>query len=370
MAAAKRPGRSNPAPHPQLINMRLLLLCCLALVAATATAQVPVGGRFTYDFLNLSRSARVSALGGHHIAVADDDIALAATNPALLNASMHQALSFNHAFHVAGISYGYFGAGHYAPKWNTTFQLGMQYIGYGDFVARDELGNEEGSFSAGEYAFQVGAAHPVYDRLQVGVNVRMVSSQLETYRSLGLLGDVAALYQDTAHNFSATILFKNIGTQLSSYREGNREPLPFEIQLGLSKKLTYLPFRFSIIYRYFDRWNLTYDDPNSSEDVFLLGEAPTEKSAASLWVDNFFRHFVFNGELLLGKQENFRLRVGYNHLSRQELSVDEYRSLAGFTFGAGIKISRFRLDYGRNTLHLGGSTNHLSIATNLREFKR
>ncbi|HRJ16459.1 MAG TPA: hypothetical protein PLI34_15780, partial [Saprospiraceae bacterium] len=91
---------------------------------------------------------------------------------------------------------------------------------------------------------------------------------------------------------------------------------------------------------------------------------------ASLFVDNLFRHFIFNGELLIGQRESLRLRFGYNHFMRQELSVNNYRSLSGFTFGAGIRISRFRLDYGRNNYHLAGGMNHLSISTNLREFKR
>jgi hypothetical protein len=54
---------------------------------------------------------------------------------------------------------------------------------------------------------------------------------------------------------------------------------------------------------------------------------------------------------------------------RRELSVDNFRSLAGFSFGAGIKINRFRIDYGRTNFHLAGGTNHLSISTNFSEFR-
>jgi hypothetical protein len=79
---------------------------------------------------------------------------------------------------------------------------------------------------------------------------------------------------------------------------------------------------------------------------------------------------VFNGEFLFGKKDNFRLRFGYNHLMRKELSVRNLRSLAGFSMGAGLKISRFRIEYGRSILHLGANLNHFSISTNFREFTK
>src|SRR5690554_7780094 len=46
------------------------------------------GGSNTYEFLNLSSSARVAAMGGNQIAVKDDDIFLGIDNPALLNKQM------------------------------------------------------------------------------------------------------------------------------------------------------------------------------------------------------------------------------------------------------------------------------------------
>ena len=71
-----------------------------------------------------------------------------------------------------------------------------------------------------------------------------------------------------------------------------------------------------------------------------------------------------------GKKENFRLRFAYNHFRKKDLSVRNIRSLAGFSGGFGFKIKRFRFSYGIGIYHLGGSTNHLSISTNLKEFSR
>ena len=87
--------------------MKKLLLSILSL-AFYCSSVAQIGGDHIYEFLNLSSSARVTGLGGNLITVKDDDVALAYGNPATLNSQMHQAISFNHNFHLADISNGYF----------------------------------------------------------------------------------------------------------------------------------------------------------------------------------------------------------------------------------------------------------------------
>lgn len=327
-----------------------------------------LGGRATYEFLNLAPSARVSALGGNLITVRDDDVNLAYANPAMLNAQVHQQLAFNHNFHFGGISNGYAAYGHHLQKPEISLHAGIQYVNYGTFDLTNDRGEIEGQFKASEYALVLGGAKMVDERVALGANLKMISSQLESYTSLGFTSDLAAMYLDTAKSLVISLVFRNVGSQVQTYREANFEPLPFDLQIGLSKKLKYLPFRFSVIYHHLDRWNVIYDDPNQENNSINFGDINTERSPTSIWIDNFFRHLVFNGEFLLGKKENFRLRLGYNHFLRKELSVENFRSLAGFSFGLGVKINRFRLDYGRTNYHLAGGINHLSISTNLREF--
>ena len=329
-----------------------------------------IGGNNTYEFLNLSPSARVSGLAGNLITVRDDDVALGFANPSLLNNQMHQQLSFNHNLHLAGIQNGYVSYGHHVDAIGTSFHGGLQYISYGEFDATNEFDNILGTFKASEYALTLGAARQLYDRLAVGANLKVISSQLESYNSYGLSVDLGAFYQDTSGRFSATLVMKNIAAQLSTYAFDNREPLPFEIQVGISQRLKHLPFRISVVYHNLQRWNILYDDPNAEETtLFLGGDQSSEKSDLSINIDNFFRHMIFSGEFLFGKKENFRLRVGYNHLVRKELSVRNFRSLAGFAFGMGFKVNRFRVEYGRHIYHLAGGTNHFSISTNIAEFK-
>lgn len=340
----------------------------LLLLLLTQSIHGQIGGENVFTFTTLPHTARVAALGGNLITVKDDDVALAYHNPAALNPAMHHNLTFNHAFYLADINHGYFGYGNHFDNINTTFHAGVQYVSYGDFNLTDPTGTINGTFSANEYAVTVGAGRQYNEHLSFGANLKFLNSQFEAYQSVGIAGDAAVFYSDTSKRFTATLLFKNMGSQITTFQPDNFESLPFDMQIGISKRLKYLPFRLSVIVHNLHRWNIRYNDPNIDEPILIFGEEPEPKDQ-SYFFDNLARHFIINGEFLLGSNQNFRMRFGYNHLRRGELSVLNTVSFAGFNFGVGLKINRFRIDYGRSVYHLAGGANQLTISTNLNEFR-
>lgn len=345
-----------------------LVLCVLFFLSVPARrvhAQI-TGGQHIFKLLELSPSARMTALGGSQITVQDDDVAFAAANPAALNPGMDGRLTLNHNFFLSDIQHGYVAYAHQLSRLGFTIQGGIQYMNYGEIKQADEFGNLTGQVKAGETTFTLGAARPLSDRMSLGLNLRFGVSTLDLYQASMLAADAGFMYTDTVHLFSVGAVMRNIGVQLATYN-GQREDLPFDLQIGFSKRLRYLPFRMTVIAHHLHQWDIRYDDPNAvSDDVSLFGEEPEKEKNGG--VDNFFRHLIFNGEFLLGRNEGFRLRVGYNHLRRKELSVNNYRSLAGFSGGVGLKINRFRVDMGYGSYHLAGGVVHFSVGTNLKDF--
>ena len=328
-----------------------------------------IGGRYTYEFLGNPQSARITALGGSLITIADTDISLAAANPALLSDTSHNQLSINHNFAFAGGSNGYIGYARKINKLGINADVGVSYASFGEFVAADELGNEQGTFSGGETALTIGASKQLNERIRVGANIKGVFGSLETYSSFGIGADIGLFYTKPGSNLTMAFVAKNIGTELSSY--GNEfSSLPLDIQIGISQKLQHLPFRFTIIAHQLQQWSVRYDDPNNVETETLFGEPANEPSDFNNGIDNFFRHFIFSGEFLLGKTQGLKLRFGYNHLRRKELSLSNFRSLAGFSAGFGIRIKGIDIDYGLGYFHLAGTANHLSIRTDLSRIFR
>jgi hypothetical protein len=327
------------------------------------TAQI--GGDYVYDFLSLPASARETALGSSLITIADEDLSLAYANPALLNDTMHNRIVFNHNFLFADITNGYAAYAFALPKYAITLHGGIKYIDYGDFDLADLFGNINGNFQANEWSAHLGLSKKLNNRFSIGTNLKYIRSQLAGYNSSGIAADIGALFSIPESGFSIGVSLRNIGAEISTYRSENGLS-PVDLQLGVSKKLRYLPFRFSVIAHSLHRWELRYDSPLDQE-VDIFGQV-IEQSDFGQFVDNLFRHFIFNGELLLGRNQNFRLRIGYNHQRRKELSVSSFRSLGGFSFGFGLKVSKFRLDYGVGHYHLAGGANHLSVSIDLDDF--
>ena len=327
------------------------------------------GGERVYTFLELAPSSRIAALGGSLIAVRDGDVALALHNPGTLNATMHHSMTFQYHFLFDGISDGYAGFAKHFTTSEITAHAGVQFIQYGEFTLADEYGDRQGTFKASEVALTVGAAKQFGERMSAGANLRFVQSNLESYSSSGLMIDIGGVYEDPKSKLTLALAVRNVGVQLSTY-SGEHEDLPLNVQLGISKRLEHLPFRFSITGHNLHRWDLLYDSPLEEAETSVIGEAPREQSGFSRNLDNTFRHLIFGGEFLLGKNENLHLRFGYNHQRRKELSVSNLRSFAGFSLGIGIRIKQFSIDYSFASHHIAGSTKHIGISTNLERFKK
>jgi len=344
------------------MNLKKPILFLLIILSLQAQAQI--GGRFAFESLSLPSNARVTALGGSLITVQDDDIALGVMNPALLNSSMNKQLSINHHFHLAGISNSNVAFAKSLDSLGVTLMASVQAVNYGTFDLSDEIGNVTGEFSAGEIAVVVGAGKRLNERISAGVNLKFLNSNYESYGSVAMGADVGLHYKKPGSLVSWGLVLRNIGSEISAIVDDKRS-LPFDIQLGYSKRLEHLPFRFSIIGHNLQKWYIRYDDPDFDTQQNFIEEVASTKSSFSKNFDNLFRHIIFNGEFLIGKSEQFRLRFGYNHLRKQEQRLQSFGSRAGFSFGFGFNIKKIKFDYGISTYHLAGTTNHISLRLNM-----
>lgn len=348
----------------QKINIVVLLTFVLILHSTVVKSQI--GGNSTYRFLNLPNSPRVAALGGNFIAVADNDLSVGLNNPSMISPDMHNGISLNYVDYFSDINYGFASYSRTFDKAGS-FAATVQYLNYGTFNYADETGildENAGEFSGNELAMVIGWGRRLDSLFSIGANFKAISSSLETYNSFGLAVDVAGSYHARS-GFTASLVARNIGSQLSTYTPGNNEPLPFEIQLGLSKRLKHLPFRYSILFTNLQKWDLTYNDPNDEEVDPFTGEVK-EKSKAGEFADKAFRHVVIGGEFVPSK--NFSFRLGYNYQRRQEMKIDSKHGTVGFSWGFGFRVSKFNFNYARSAYHLTGSPNMLSIAFNLSDF--
>lgn len=343
-----------------------VFLFSLIFMSVISNSKAQIGGDNTYEFLNLTNSARIAAMGGNFLAVKDNDITIAPANPSLITAEMSNKLALSFVDYYSDVNYGFVSYGRSFPKIGNYVGT-IQYINYGDFLRTDETGEEFGNFSAGEFAVNLGWGRALDSNFSLGANFKAIYSAFDEYNSFGIAVDVAGSYHNPKSNLTLSLIAKNIGIQLDPYYSGNREPLPFEIDFGLSKRLKHLPFRYSILITHLEKWDLTYEEPATSPEYTDPFSGGTDKNdGLGGFADKAMRHIIFGGELLLTK--NFNVRIGYNYHRRQELKVDTKNAMVGFSWGFAFRVSKFYFSYSRSSYHLAGSPNYITIATNLSTF--
>lgn len=345
---------------------KLMIILFVALLSVPVLVFAQQSGR-AYEFLGLPVSARVTALGGYPVPDLDADLGSALFYPSLLRPEVSNHLSLNFVDYFGDINYGTVAFARTFEK-PGTFSASLQYIDYGVFTEADETGQTYGQFGAGEYNFMLGWARPLNEHFSIGSNVKLIYSSLEEYYSWGLAADVSVTYLNPERLLAMGLVARNIGRQVIHYRENNSESLPFDLVFGVSKKLANAPLRFSFALHNLHRFDLTYVSPIQLPGQNYWGDEEPSQTAServSDFSDKVMRHMVLGMEFLPGK--NFALRVGYNYRRRQEMKVDTRLSTVGFSWGFGVKISRFQLNYGRSNYHLAGAPNHISISTSFSD---
>lgn len=330
------------------MSRRILYILCISSLSSLLYSQT--GGDNVYEFLNLTNSGLVSSLGGTNVSLPGKNLNLAYHNPALLNPEMNKSLALNYVNYFAGINYGLAMFSRSYPS-TGNFAAGLTYLNYGTFTETDASGIITGDFSAAEYAFSMIYSREIDSLFSIGVNLKPVLSHLEKYTSIGFAFDIGASWHNRNNLFSAGLVIKNIGYQLTRYAGEPRQKLPFEIQAGLSQRLAYAPLRFSLTLKHLEKFDLTHQYKENAS----TGTNPV----SSEFVENLLRHFVLGVELIPHK--NFYFCGGYNYQRRSELRVDSNVSTVGFSWGFGINTSWMDIELGRATYHLAGSSTHVSL---------
>lgn len=355
--------------------MKKIAFYIFVILVNTTFAQI--GGTKVFRFLDLQIPARSAALGGATNAIWDDDVNLSYNNPALLNPSMAKQLAFNYVNYVADLNYGNFMYAQQIKK-HFTFGAGLQYFNYGKFDGRDEYDEKTGTFKAADYSLNLSIAKPLNadSTLSIGATLKTIYSHYESYYSLGSAVDVGLTYHNKK-NFTITLLAKNYGKQWRTYTgSGDKEKLPSNFQIGISKKVAKAPFRLILLYDQLLKWDLTYVNPQVQNDnIDPFTNKPVVKTKKEIRNDNFRkgldkfgRHIVIGTEIILTK--NFNIRIAYNFKTGKEMALPDKKSASGLSVGFGLKIYKFHLNYGFSKYALTGNAHTFGITTNFNYFSK
>ena len=317
----------------------LLLFLGLSLFSFSLSAQL--GGRYTYQFLNLVSSPKQAALGGKQITNYGQNPVEALYNPASINLKMNNQLAVSYVNYIGDINYGAAAYAFDIGEKNRMIHTGVTYINYGTFDGFDEFGNATGAFTGSEvavsggYAMPLGAESPFF----AGAHLKFISSRLEQFSSLGLAADLGFTYYNEDSQWLVSIVGRNMGTQLTTYA-GEQEPLPFELAAGVSKTLSKVPLRWSFTLENLQVWDIAFRNPTRDQEGL---DGQIEQRDDPGFFNNVLRHSVLGAELF--PDRGFTIRLGYNFRRGEELRIVDQRSFAGISAGFELKIKRARFSY-------------------------
>lgn len=337
-----------------LLQRLFTIIFCFAFFVSTAQT---LGGNAVYNFLKLPSSPLLTAVGGVNTSYKTNEAGLSANNPSLLNADLHSQLNLSFNNFLGGIkAYSLTGAYHH-NKLNTSFGGHIYFVDYGSLTQTDAPGNVNGNFRPVDMVVQVSAARQYLEKWNYGGALKFISSNYGLYRSNAIAIDVGVHYSDTVNGISASMLAKNMGVQLKTYA-GEREDLPFDLQIGISKKLSKAPLGFSLTAQRLNQFNISYNDTvfNNENDL------PSNNN----FFNKLLNHFVAASHIYLGN--NLEATVGYNHLRRSELNTGSSgNGLNGFSMGLRIKFNKLQVLYARTNYQRNISYNQLGLTLHMNQ---
>ena len=290
-----------------------------------------------FNFLRLPFSAHAAALGGNNISLIEDDISLAFHNPALLINVSDNTLHLNYMTYISDSKV----AGAMYDKVlgeRSVAAVAARYVDYGSFDGYDENNSAMGSFAAKDIEVKLMYSYLLSDRISGGVSGKFISSKYESYNSIALGVDLGLNYYNEDSDFSASLVLANLGGQVKAF-DDKTEKLPFDVQLGFSKRLSHAPLRVSVTLNNLNHWDKDhFYNADGSEDNFR---------------EMLLKHAVFGADLMLGK--NFQVSLGYNYRISQELSVSGSK-WDGLTAGANLSVKRVKLGASYSKLHVSSSS--------------
>lgn len=332
------------------------------LISSFALAQT---GGDNFAALNQNFDARSIAVGGNAMLAWDNDVSKTLWNPALLSKDMHNRLGVDYTSFPSSISFSQVYFSKLNKKWDMMQNYSIQFAQYGQMTRTDEAGIVSGEFSPQDVIFSSGVSRQLNERFQIGLQAKFILSTIDDFNASGFYTDFSSVYTNKNKTLLASLLVRNAGFVISNFSSSSNTRSPLEIQLSVSKKPEHMPVRFLFTIEQIQDPILTYsNDPKLIETNSLENTTTIKKPSFS---QKLLRHMSLGAELVLTK--NFHIRMGYDYGRRQELSLKDFEKTTGISWGFGLKISKFNIQYGRSAYHVSGPISSISVGFNLSDFK-
>jgi len=342
-----------------LIMKKLAIILLAVLMISMLGQDLYAQGEAAVPFLLIAPGARNGGLGEAGVALVNDATAIY-WNPAGLAFQYEdpavdcpRQLTLMHSrwlpqFNFSDLFYDY-AAGRYYIDGLGMFGASITFLNLGKNVWTDETGNELGTFDSFEYAISLAYATKLKENLGIGVNAKIIQSNLSDVsvgsedrdgRATSFAVDVGVrwvpAYSIFDNRLSLGASISNFGPKVTYIDRKQADPLPTNLRLGLAytafddgfnKVLVVYDTNRLLVYRYAD---------GTSDGVF-------KAAFYSVWVKGDLSERLRRFTHSIGVEYTYgsliALRVGYFY---EDPSFGDRKFV---TFGGGIGFNLFNIDF-------------------------
>jgi hypothetical protein len=336
----------------------------LLLLSFSGFTQYNVGNN-AFSGFEQTNACKSLGVGSKYYALPSGDLSTTLDQAALLDSKMVGAMHSTIGILPSGVNFGIFSTA-LKTKLGTIAPY-IRYLNYGNFTETNTIGEAIGNFNALDYQLGLSYAYAPNPFFRMGAQVNLLGSQLESYSAFGLSTSFSALLIHPKQLLTAAFGVRNFGYIFKDYSSNANSTLPLDTYVALSYKLEHAPFRFHIIGHSLNRPNNIWLDPNAVPTY-----DPLTGDTIPIYAPNFGEKIAnhLNFQLELVPKGAFQLRMGFNYNRRQQLKLNDFPGLAGFSLGTSIKIKKFDLDYAVQFYSKAGTIHAIGLSTDLQRWKK
>lgn len=310
-----------------------------------------------FSVLNLPSNSRDAFLSNITSSIMDSSFSQAQNNLALISDNYNGYGSLTYGGYVADIHSGNLNYAFKHKKFGMIMPS-LQYFYQGKYTETNEFGDIIREFSGSDLLAGLAVSNAFLEHFRYGIQARFMYSQYLQYSALGISTDYVIHYSQKPSRYGISLSVLNLGLPFKNYVRQQTEPLPLNIQLSSSFKLSHSPLVIHMAYNYLQKWDLTYDPKYLKTNPFS-GEVTENTFTGS----NFFKHINLAVDFV--PSSKFRVGISYDYKRRSELKYSVFGKLAGFGFGIGLKTKKFNIDYTLYGNGVGLFSNFITISTNI-----
>ena len=298
-------------------------------------------------FLLISPGVRADGMGEAFVAIADDASAIY-WNPGGLAFQENKEFFFMHSNWLPQLTtdlFYDFGSYIHHREGLGTFGLSLTYMNFGEQNVTLETGPEiVDQFSSYDFAVSGAFGTKISSNIGLGINMKIIRSNLAPYGagkekgsgqawSFGV--DLGILYKHFIFNrLNFGINLQNLGPKITYIDVNQADPQPTNLKVGFAWKLIDSEFNKITIATDINKLLVRRSADGTSD--------PFYKAIFTSWTDDTFNREMKKIISHIGVEywysDLIALRAGYWY--------DEIGKVKPKTFGAGIKYSLYRIDFG------------------------